>query len=115
MTKVVIFAFRSDPLCFTHVLLNVLDLEETGLWAEIVFEGEATKLIPEMAKPDHFLNQLYIQAKNKGLLWGACQACSNKMGVAQFVEAENIPLVGEMSGHPAMSHFIKEGYTVLTF
>jgi len=82
MTKVVIFAFRSDPLCFVHVLLNVLDMEEKGMWGEIVLEGEATKLVPVMAEPDHFLNPLYLQAKSRGLFWGACQACSSKMGTA---------------------------------
>jgi len=115
MTKVVIFAFRSDPLCFAHALLNVLDMEDKGMWAEIVLEGEATKLVPLMAEPDHFLNQLYLQAKDKGLFWGACQACATKMGVAKIIEAENIPLADGMSGHPAMSDFIKEGYTILTF
>ena len=28
--KKVIFAFRSDPLCFIHVLLNGIDLYERG-------------------------------------------------------------------------------------
>lgn len=115
MTKIVIFAFRSEPECMLHALLNVLDLEEKGLWGEIVFEGESTKLIPEMARHDHFLHQLYQQAKVRGLLWGACLACSRKMGVTQEIEAENIPLVGEMSGHPSMSHFVKQDYMVLTF
>lgn len=115
MTKIVIFAFHAEPECMLHALLNVLDLEENSLWGEIVFEGQSTKLIPEMAKPDHFLHQLYLQAKARGLLWGACLSCSQKMGVAQQIEAENIPLVGEMSGHPSMSHFIKQDYMILTF
>jgi len=115
MTKIVIFAFRADPQCMYHALLNVLDLEENGLWGEIVFEGESTKLIPEMAQPDHMLHQLYSQAKTRGLLWGACYACSQKMGVAQQIEEENIPLCRDMSGHPAMSHFIKQDYSILIF
>lgn len=115
MTKIVIFAFRADPECMFHALLNVIDMEDKGLWGEIVFEGESTKLIPEMAKPDHFLHQLYTHAKIRGLLWGACLACSQKMGVTQQIDEENIPLYGEMSGHPPMSHFIKQDYSILTF
>ena len=115
MTKVVIFAFRSDPLCFSHVLLNVLDMEDKGMWGEIVLEGEATKLVPIMAEEGHFLNQMYQLARGKGLFWGACRACATKMGVVEEIEAEQIPLQGDMSGHPPMSHFFKEGYTILTF
>jgi hypothetical protein len=115
MTKIVVFVFRADPQCMLHVLLNVLDLEEKALWGEIVFEGESTRLIPEMARPDHVLHQPYQQAKARGLIYGACLACARKMGVAQLIEAENIPLIGEMAGHPAMSHFIKQDYMVLTF
>ena len=115
MTKIVIFVFRDDPECMMHALLNVLDLENHGLWGEIVFEGKATRMIPEMANANHFLNPLYTQAKARGLLWGACQNCSHKMGVAHQVEAENILLCGDMSGHPPMSHFVKQDYSILTF
>lgn len=114
MTKVVFFVFRPDALCFMHTILNAIDLEEKSMWGEIVFEGEATKLIPEMARPDHFLNSLYLQAKNRGMIYGACQACSNKMGVAEAIAAEEIPLIGDMSGHPSMATFIKQDYAVIT-
>ena len=115
MTKIVIFAFLADPERMYHALLNVIDLEENGLWGEIVFEGESTRLIPEMAQPDHYLHHLYEQAKARGLLWGACQACAEKNKITQQIAAENIPLVGEMSGHPPMSHFVKQDYSILTF
>ena len=114
MTRIVFFIFSSDPEYMYHALLNVIDLEEKGLWGEIVFEGESTRLIPEMAQPEHYLNPLYSQAKVRGLLWGACHSCAKKMGVDLMIEAENIPLAGELSGHPAMSHFVKQDYTVVT-
>ncbi len=114
MTKVVFFVFRSDPMCFAHALLNALDLEESGMWGEIVFEGEATKLIPEISQPDHFLYPLYTQAKARGIFYGACQTCATKMGVGDVVESENIPLVGDMSGHPPMSRFVKQDYSIIT-
>lgn len=114
MTRVVFFAFRADPVCFQHAILNALDLEEKGMWGEIVIDGEATRLIPEMARPDHFLNKLYLQAKYRGMIYGACQLCATKMGVAEAIAAEEIPLIGDMSGHPAMATFIKQGYSVIT-
>ncbi|MCK5680083.1 DsrE family protein [bacterium] len=115
MTKTVIFAFRGDPLCFVHVLLNSLDLAAKGMEGKIVIEGDAVKLVPEMALPGHFLNQLYVKAKDLGLIIGACRACSRKLGVVSAVEAANIALIGEMSGHPSMSAYIEKGYSVITF
>ena len=47
-SKIIIVAFRSDPMCFVHVLLNALDMEEKGLGGKIVLEGEATKLLKEL-------------------------------------------------------------------
>jgi len=82
---------------------------------EIFLEGEAVKLVPEMAQPDNFLHKLYIKTKEKGLFIGACKACSNKLGITVDVEREGIQLIGEMSDHPAMSNYIEQGYTIFTF
>ncbi|PID72155.1 MAG: cytoplasmic protein [Desulfobulbus propionicus] len=115
MSKIVFFAFRGDPLCFIHVLLNGLEMAEKGMEGKIVLEGEAVKLVSEMVKPDHFLHQLYTKVMEKNLIVGACKACSNKLGAVEAIEKESIPLIGEMAGHPAMSDYIQNGYTVLTF
>ncbi len=115
MKKVVLFAFRGDPMCFVHVLLNALDLADKGLEGGIVIEGDAVKLVPEMGKPDHFLYQLYTKAREKNLIIGACKACSTKLGVADDVQAEGVELIGSMSGHPGVAEYIAQGYTVLTF
>nr|WP_321465749.1 DsrE family protein [uncultured Desulfobulbus sp.] len=115
MQKIVFFAFRDNPLCFVHVLLNALDLAEKGQEGKIVLEGEAVTLVSVMADPSHFLHSLYTKAKEKGLILGACKACSAKLKATEAVTRENIPLIGEMAGHPAMSDFIAQGYTVITF
>ena len=81
---------------------------------EIVFEGESTRLIPLISQPDHFIYPLYSQAKSRGMFYGACQVCAEKMGITEHAESENIPLIGDMSGHPPMSDFIKQGYTIIT-
>ncbi|RUM36893.1 MAG: cytoplasmic protein [Desulfobulbus sp.] len=114
MNKVVIFAFRGDPMCFVHVLLNALDLADKGMEGSVVIEGDAVKLVPEMGKPGHFLHQLYASAREKGLILGACKACSTKLGAAEAVQAEGVELIGTMSGHPAVAEYIAKGYTVLT-
>ena len=102
-------------MCFVHVLLNALNMAENDMRGKIVIEGDAVKLVPEMAKSEHFLNQLYNKVREKNLIIGACRACSTKLGVASAIEEEGIELIGTMSGHPAMSEFIRKGYTILTF
>jgi len=113
--KIVLFAFRGDPLCFIHVLLNAIDLHEHGREGLIVIEGDAVKLVPEMSKPGHFLSSHYQKAKKLGLIDAVCKACSIKLGVAEAVEKEGLPLLGEMSGHPSMGAYLGKGYQVITF
>jgi hypothetical protein len=38
-----------------------------------------------------------------------------KMGVAEAVEKEGLPLVGDMSGHPSMGEFMDKGYRIVSF
>jgi len=115
MKKSIFFAFRGDAMCFIHVLLNALNMAEKGMEGKIIIEGDAVKLIPEMAKSGHFLNQLYNKVRDKNLIIGACRACSTKLGVAAAIEEEGIELIGNMSGHPAVSDYIEQDWTVLTF
>ena len=115
MEKVVLFAFRGDPLCFVHVLLNGLDLKQRGQEGLILLEGESVKLVGPMSEPGHFLNPLYKKAKDAGLIYGACKACASKLKALDPIEKEGIPLVGDMANHPSMGAFIEKGYRVITF
>lgn len=114
MKKNVIFAFQGNPLCFIHVLLNSLDMADKGMEGKIILEGEAVTLVQEMRKPDHFLNKLYTKVKEQGLILGACRVCSHKMKATEVLLTEDIPLIGDMAGHPAMAEYMKKGYTIIT-
>lgn len=114
-SKRILFAFRGDPMCFVHVLLNGIDLHERNLGGEIVLEGEAITLVPAMSQPGHFLHNLYLRAIQKGLMAGACRACSAKLKMTEMVELQDIPLIGEMNGHPSMADYVEKGYEIVTF
>ena len=114
-TQTVLFAFRGDPLCFIHVLLNSLDMHQKGQDGRIVLEGESVTLVAQMSQPGHFLNALYTKARGQDLIYGACKACATKLKALEAIEKEGIPLIGEMSGHPAMGDFTAQGYQVITF
>lgn len=113
--KIILFAFRKDPMCFIHVLLNALDLHERGLDGRIVLEGEAVTLIPEMSRPGHFLATHYQKSKSLGLIAGVCKACATKLGMAEAVEKEGLAFLDDMSGHPSMGAFMEKGFQVITF
>ena len=115
MEKTVLVAFRGDPLCFVHVLLNALDLKRRGQEGLIVLEGESVKLAGPMSESGHFLNPLYKKAKEAGLIYGACKACATKLDALAPIEKEGIPLVGDMANHPSMGAFIEKGYKIITF
>lgn len=111
MNKVAFFPFKGDLMCFVHVLLNALDMKKKGVEVVIIMEGEAVKLVKELREGK---NKLYEEAVDLGLFAGICKACSAKMGVLEYNETTEIPILGEMSGHPAMLPFIEDGYEIIT-
>lgn len=115
MEKTVLFAFRGDPLCFIHVLLNALDLKQRDQGGLIVLEGESVTLVAPMSESEHFLNPLYTKAKEAGLIYGACKACATKLDTLDPIEKEGITLIGDMANHPSMGAFIEKGYRIITF
>lgn len=110
-----LYAFNGELMCFVHVLLNGLDLAEKGKNVSIVFEGASVTLISELENESCPFHKLYMKAKSKGLFDGACKACSVKLKVKEDVEKAGIPLIGDMSGHPAMAEYLDKGYKVITF
>lgn len=111
MKKYVFFAFNGNPLCFIHVLLNVLDMDSKGIEARIVFEGEAVKLPKIMVESN---NPLYKKVKEKGLVDSICKACSAKMEVLEYNATTGIPLSDDMNGHPSMAGYLSRGYEIIT-
>ncbi len=114
MEKIAIFAFKGDPMCFMHVLLNALDLKASGLDCKIVIEGEATKLVPDLFNNSYPFNRLFMDVLGKGLIAGVCKACSAKMGTLDAVMAFGLPVLDDMRGHPGMAGFIKNGFSIIT-
>lgn len=115
MNKVALFVFNGDPMCFVHVLLNALDMKEKGYAVEIVVEGAATRLVPDLGRKENPLNGLWEKVKSTGLVAGACKACSQKLGTHQASVDQNLALLDDMKGHPGMAHYIEKGYRVITF
>ena len=115
MKKFALFVFNGDPMCFIHVLLNALDMKEKGYDGKIVIEGSATKLLPELDRPDNPLHKLWEKVKEAGLVDGVCKACSNKLGTLEAAKEQGLTLLDEMSGHPSMARYRDEGFEIISF
>ncbi|SMC20728.1 DsrE/DsrF-like family protein [Desulfacinum hydrothermale DSM 13146] len=115
MKKVALFSFNGEVMCFVHVLLNALDMQARGFQVTVVVEGASVQVIPELARGDHPMHDLYEQVKQQGLFAGVCRGCAAKLQVLQAVETEGLPLLADMSGHVSMGRYVEEGWQVITF
>ena len=115
MKKMALFVFNGDPMCFIHVLLNALDMNDKGYQTKVIVEGAAAKLIPALSKGDNPMHALWIKAINAGLVAGVCKACAGKMETLDAVEAAGLPLLADIAGHPAMSKYRDDGYEIISF
>lgn len=113
--KYVLFAFRGEPMCFIHVLLNALDMTGKGFEVKVVLEGEAVKLVPMLYSEDSPLYVLFMKALKEGLIAGICKACSQKFGTYDLALEKGLTILDDMANHAGMAPFLKEGYTVITF
>ncbi len=115
MKKMALFVFNGDPMCFIHVLLNALDMQEKGYDAKIMVEGAATGLIPELERSDNPLHGLWEKVRNAGLVEGVCQACAKKMGTLDAARAAGLTLLADIAGHPSMARYRDEGFEIISF
>jgi len=113
--KIAMFAFNGETMCFTHVMLNALDMKQKGYDIKLVIEGSATKHVKELANPEKPLAKIYGRVKEAGLIDCVCQACANQTGSLDSAKEQNLPLCNEMSGHPSISRYMEEGYEVIVF
>lgn len=113
--KMALFVFRDDPMCFTHVLLNTLDMDERGYDIRMILEGEATKLLPGLENEGTPFFKMWQQVKNKNLIAGVCRACSTQMGTKASAEKQGLALLDDMSGHPSFAGFMDQGCEILVF
>lgn len=112
MKKYLFYVMRSDKMCFIHVLLNALDLKDSGAEVKIVFEGQAVTLPPILTAEN---NGLYKKVHEEGLIAGVCEACAKALGVYEQIKDLELPFLNDMNQHAGLRPFTTQGYLVLTF
>ena len=113
--KMALFTFQGEIVCFGHALLNALDLHSRGKEVKLIIEGQSTGLIPELFKPANPFHREFIQCRENGIIAAVCKACSMKTGVLDFVIEKNLPVAGELSGHPAVAPYLEQKYQILNY
>jgi hypothetical protein len=113
MMKVAIFAFRGEPVCFMHALLNAMDMRSFGYDVKLIVEGEATRLLGELEADEAPFSRLFRKVSEEGILDCVCKACSANMGTLEEAERQGLPICSEMSGHPSMARYIDAGYQII--
>ncbi len=111
MKKILFYAMTGEKMCFLHVLMNALDLAESGNEVQVIFEGASVKLVPILEDEK---NPLYLKAKEKGLLAGICLACSNVMGVYEHNLKTGLPMLDDMMGHAGMKSYLARDFEVIS-
>lgn len=112
--KVALFAFTGSLPCFSHALLNVLDMNERGDEAILILEGASVGLLPELLDATKPFSALFKKIVDKGYLDCVCKACASKLGTLEIAQKASLPINGDMSGHPAMKDYLDKGYTIIT-
>ncbi|MGI6333731.1 MAG: hypothetical protein ACOX1A_03790 [Saccharofermentanales bacterium] len=110
MKKILFYAMREEKMCFVHVLLNALELHETGHEVKIIFEGMSVKLPSVLAKA---ADPLYQKALDNNIIVGVCRVCSNMMGVLEENEKLGLELLNDMKGHAGIKNYVENGYEVI--
>lgn len=113
--KVLLVGFNGEAMCFVHVLLNALDMQEKGYDVKVMIEGSATLLANELNDETKPFGPLYIQVRDEGLIDCVCKACAAKMGALESVQEQGLSVRGDMKGHPALAEYIQDGYQIVTF
>ncbi len=115
MKKVLLLAFEEKEMCFVHVLVNALDMNEKGYEVKVILEGGATLTAARLGVEGHNFHDLYEKVKGKGLIDCACRACAMKMDAFRDLEQQGIPFRGDAMGHPSLASFMDLGYEIITF
>lgn len=115
MEKIALVAYTGELMCFSHVMLYALDYVKKGHTVSVIIEGAATKLISDLAKPETPFAKLYTQLREEKLIGCICKACSMKMGTYDEAVRQGLTMGDDMSGHPSLEQYTKEGYVIMTF
>ena len=114
--KLLFIVFAEDACRQNHALLYATDLKSKGHDVKLILEGAATRSVSRTG--DTLLSSLLSEAKEKGILAGACRKASGgcKPGdpnVLELASAQSVPLLDDLQGHAGIADFVAQGYELV--
>jgi hypothetical protein len=111
MKKILFVVWTDNKGIFTHIMMNVLDLNNKGNEVGVVFESEGCKLVLHY---DENKNDKFEKLKELKLIASVCKACAQGMGALESAEKQNLPIHDEMWGHTPLEKWIAQGYELVS-
>lgn len=112
-----------EPGPTANNLQYACSLDEAGHDVAVFFDGQGTQWIPELEADDgSVVYEYYRDARERGLVEGACGYCSGFFEVDEDIQAAGIDLEGEFredeSGPgehhgPDVAGLVEEGYQLI--
>ena len=109
-----LFAGPEMPCKLQHAFLFVRDVDARGGEAQIIFEGNSPKWLPELADPDHKMAKLFGIVRDQGLVAGVCKGCAAVHGVLDVAEAMGLHLLSDAYGHVSLIPYVQRGYEIVS-
>ena len=117
--KLLFIVFTNDPCKRNHAFMHASALAEDGHTVRLLLEGEATRCVSER---EGDFGALWDDVSKRGILIGACKAaacgCASddpSRNMTAQIEAEGLPLLGEMNGHAAINAFVADGFEIVVY
>ncbi len=122
MRKHLFVVFTDDSCRQNHALMYALDLHAKGHHVRVLLEGTGTRAVAEMGKPDSQLGKMLREARELGVLVGACDRASHgcasddlSRNVAELAREQKVELIGDLQGHAGVERFVRDGYELVVF
>lgn len=92
-----------------------LDLDDSGHHVEVFFDDAATAWVPEFeSDPSNPVHKYYADAREQGLVGGACGYCADAFGVYDQVGQAGVERIGGRDEHgPDIGELVDAGYELL--
>ena len=111
MTKILFVVWTANKGIFTHIMMNLLDMNEKGHEVGLVFESEGCKLITEYHENK---NDKFENIKDLKLIASVCKVCAKSMGAFELAEEQGMPIHDDLFGHTPLEKWVSQGYQIVS-
>ncbi len=121
MAKVAIIVLEGTELKesvakIRHAMIYSKEIKASGNEITLIFDGNGTKwldIVSDETSEYDFLNKLFKEIKEMGIVYRACGFCSIRKGVKESLSKKNIEFLSEYDGHPDVGKLINAGYQII--